>query len=73
MWSVHYCIQLMSLLPWRRAGPTAATVGLSAQVPLAVLLDLLFKHPSWLHSPPAAVLMIVGAILVLGGFYGVAS
>ena len=50
-----------------------ATVGLSAQVPLAVFLDLIYTHPAWLQSAAAAALMIVGAILVLAGFLGVAA
>jgi len=59
--------------PACRAGPTVATVGLSAQVPLAVLLDLIFTHPAWLRSAAAAALMVLGAALVLAGFFGVAS
>ena len=53
------------------AGPTVATVGLSMQVPLAVTLDAIFKHPAWLHSASQASFMFGGALLVLAGFFGV--
>jgi drug/metabolite transporter (DMT)-like permease len=48
-----------------------ATVGLSMQVPLAVLLDAILKHPPWLSNWLSAVLTFVGAALVLTGFLGV--
>ena len=48
-----------------------ATVGLSMQVPLAVTLDAIFKHPAWLHSASQASFMFGGGLLVLAGFLGV--
>lgn len=60
---------------WARAvlliGPTVATVGLSMQVPFAVVLDAIFKHPAWLSSASSAALTFVGAALVLTGFFGI--
>lgn len=53
------------------AGPTLATVGLSVQVPLAVLADGILGSPPWLHSIASAVLMVCGAAGVLIGFLGV--
>lgn len=55
----------------RCLGPTVATVGLSMQVPLAVVLDAIFKHPAWLYNGLSAALTFVGAALVLTGFFGV--
>ncbi|BDA40677.1 Solute carrier family 35 member F5 [Coccomyxa sp. Obi] len=60
---------------WARAvlliGPTVATVGLSMQVPFAVVLDAIFKQPAWLSSASSAALTFVGAALVLTGFFGI--
>lgn len=41
------------------------------QVPLAVVLDAIFKHPAWLYNGLSAALTFVGAALVLTGFFGV--
>ncbi len=57
---VHHC-----------AGPTIATLGLSLQVPLAVVLDVLFGHPSYLRAAVPALLTAGGAVLVLAGFCGI--
>ena len=53
------------------SGPTIATLGLSLQVPLAVALDVLFGHPSYLESVLPAALTAGGAVLVLVGFCGI--
>ncbi len=55
----------------RFVGPTVATVGLSMQVPFAVVLDAIFKQPAWLSSASSAALTFVGAALVLTGFFGI--
>lgn len=41
------------------------------QVPIAVLLDLLFRHPAWLQRAVPAVLTISGGVLILAGFFGI--
>ena len=60
---------------WARAvlliGPTIATVGLSVQIPLAVVAEMLLRSPPWLRSPSSAVLILVGALAVIAGFLGV--
>ena len=53
------------------AGPTIATVGLSIQIPLAVLAEGSFQQPGWLHNHGSAALMILGALAVILGFLGV--
>jgi hypothetical protein len=40
-------------------------------VPLAVVLDALLRHPSWLGSVGSAVLTMTGGVAVLAGFFGV--
>ena len=54
-----------------RTGPTIATLGLSLQVPLAVVLDVLFGQPSYLRAVVPALLTGGGAVLVLAGFVGI--
>ena len=60
---------------WARAvlliGPTIATVGLSVQIPLAVVVEMLLRSPPWLRSPSSAVLILLGALAVIAGFLGV--
>ena len=41
------------------------------QVPLAVVLDAIFKRPAWLSSASSASFMFGGAALVLAGFFGI--
>ncbi len=53
------------------AGPTVATAGLSMQVPIAVVLDVLFRSPAWLGSVGPAVLTFAGGALILAGFFGI--
>ncbi len=60
---------------WARAvlliGPTLATVGLSIQVPMTVAIEVLFTHPSYLQHAGSAVLVLLGGVCVLGGFFGI--
>lgn len=64
---------------WARAvllvGPTVASVGLNAQVPLAAGLDAAFgsPRPPWTASAGAAAATAVGAALVVGGVVGIAT
>ena len=48
-----------------------ATAGMSIQVPLAALLDGVFKAPAWLHSIAAFSTVFAGAVAVLCGFFGI--
>ena len=48
-----------------------ATAGMSMQVPLAALLDGIFKSPQWLHSIGAFVEFFIGGLAVLCGFFGI--
>jgi hypothetical protein len=41
------------------------------QVPIAVVLDVLFRSPAWLGSVVPAVLTFVGGALILAGFFGI--
>lgn len=61
----------MLMVACKCAGPTVATVGLSMQVPFAVIMDAIFKHPAWLSSASSAALTFIGATLVLTGFFGI--
>lgn len=63
---------------WARAvllvGPTVASVGLNAQVPLAAGLDAAFgvPRPPWTASAGAAAATAAGAVAVVGGVVGIA-
>lgn len=56
---------------WARAalllGPTAATLGMNVQIPIATLGDFVLGHPHWLDSTSAIVLTAVGTVAILGG------
>lgn len=41
------------------------------QVPLAAILDGIFKSPQWLHSIGAFAEVFIGALAVLCGFFGI--
>mmetsp|Transcript_12133 Transcript_12133/g.31079 ORF Transcript_12133/g.31079 Transcript_12133/m.31079 type:complete len:369 (+) Transcript_12133:191-1297(+) len=60
---------------WARAvilvGPTVATLGLSIQIPIAIAADLAFKRSAILDSGRVLGLNILGATLVLAGFFGI--
>ena len=66
---------------WARAvlltSPTVASVGLSVQIPIAMIAELLLAaspaaRPVWMHSPAGVAMTLSGAVLVTLGFYGVA-
>lgn len=60
---------------WARAalllGPTAATLGMNIQIPIATVGDLLLGHPHWLDSRSAVALTAAGTIAILGGVCGI--
>lgn len=60
---------------WARAvlllGPTAATLGMSIQIPLATAADLLLGHPQWLASVQATLLTAAGTAAILAGVFGI--
>lgn len=60
---------------WARAalllGPTAATLGMNIQIPIATLGDLLLGHPHWQDSPAANALTVVGTVIILAGVFGI--
>lgn len=64
---------------WARAvllvGPTVASVGLNAQVPLAAGLDAAFgrPRPPWTRAAGAAAATAVGAAAVVAGVVGIAT
>mmetsp|Transcript_2965 Transcript_2965/g.10510 ORF Transcript_2965/g.10510 Transcript_2965/m.10510 type:complete len:363 (-) Transcript_2965:620-1708(-) len=59
---------------WARAvlllGPTLATVGLSLQVPMAIVAEILFGRAAWVGRVGRTFLTFLGGALVLGGFFG---
>ena len=46
-------------------------MGLSIQVPFAVLAEATFTEPAWLSHHGSTTLMVVGAVAVILGFLGV--
>lgn len=46
-------------------------MGLSIQVPFAVLAEASFTQPAWLSHHGSTALMVVGAVAVILGFLGV--
>lgn len=46
-------------------------MGLSIQVPFAVLAEASFTQPAWLSHQGSTALMVVGAVAVILGFLGV--
>ena len=60
---------------WARAvlltSPTTASVGLSLQIPLAAVVEVLLGRAKWLGNVRAFGLMLSGCGLVVGGFLGV--
>lgn len=59
---------------WARAvlllGPTLATVGLSLQVPMAIVAEFFVGSATWKRSLGRTTLTLAGGGLVLGGFFG---
>ena len=60
---------------WARAvlltSPTTASVGLSMQIPLAAVTEVLLGAANWLKNASSAAAMLVGCGFVVSGFLGV--
>lgn len=60
---------------WARAalllGPTAATLGMNIQIPIATLGDLLLGRPHWFDSRLAIALTTAGTVAILAGVFGI--
>lgn len=60
---------------WARAvlllGSTVATLGMSIQIPMATLADLLLGHPHWLDSRASVAMTAAGTAAILGGVAGI--
>lgn len=52
-------------------GPTVAALGLSIQIPIATVIDLLIGDPAWLKTAGSIALTASGTLLILLGFFGV--
>ena len=59
---------------WARAvlllGPTLATVGMSAQIPMATIADVFIGQPTWLKQPSTTAVTAAGTVAILAGFIG---
>jgi hypothetical protein len=59
---------------WARAvlllGPTLATVGMSAQIPMATIADIFIGQPTWLKQPSTTAVTAAGTVAILAGFIG---
>jgi hypothetical protein len=57
---------------WARAvvllSPTAATAGLSAQIPVAAVIDALLGNRAWTATPASVALFVLGSVAVVAGF-----
>ena len=62
---------------WSKAvllvGPTIATVGLSLQVPLAMVVDPLVYSHGWWSRWDVCALEVTGGAAILGGFFTINS
>jgi len=62
---------------WARAvlltSPTIASIGLSMQIPMAATVEAFIGHPIWATHFNHAVLMAIGTVFILSGFYGVTT
>lgn len=52
-------------------GPTVATVGLSLQWPIAIIVDALFFSPPWMQSALPLIGVATGSVLIFVGFVGI--
>jgi len=52
-------------------GPTVATVGLTLQWPIAIVIDALFFRPSWMHTTQLSLFVVAGSLLIFVGFVGI--
>jgi len=62
---------------WARAillvGPTIATVGLSIQVPIAMVVEPFVRAHGWWSETELCVLELSGAVCILLGFVAVST
>ncbi|GAX73106.1 hypothetical protein CEUSTIGMA_g559.t1 [Chlamydomonas eustigma] len=60
---------------WARAviilGPTVASLGLSAQIPMAAAADLALGRAQWIHSVQTVLMTLGGTMLIMLGFFGI--
>lgn len=60
---------------WARSvmllGPTVATLGLSVQIPMAAVAELMVGHPAWVKRASWIAMTLGGTGLILLGFVGV--
>lgn len=52
-------------------GPTVATVGLSLQWPIAIIVDALFFSPPWMQNALPLIGVALGSALIFVGFVGI--
>jgi hypothetical protein len=50
-------------------GPTIATLGLSVQIPVAAVVEVLLGTPKWLSSSNSMAMMLSGTTLIMAGFF----
>jgi solute carrier family 35 protein F5 len=67
---LNYCL---SDYLWAHAvlllGPTIATLGLSVQIPVAAVVEVLLGTPKWLRSSSSMAMMLSGTSLIMAGFF----
>lgn len=67
---LNYCL---SDYLWAHAvlllGPTIATLGLSVQIPVAAVVEVIIGVPKWLSSARSMVMMLCGTALIMVGFF----
>eukprot|EP00775_Hariotina_reticulata_P009993 gene9993-10148_t len=67
---LNYCL---SDYLWAHAvlllGPTVATLGLSVQIPVAAVVDVVAGHARWLSSAKAMAMTLSGTGLIMVGFF----
>lgn len=67
---LNYCL---SDYLWAHAvlllGPTIATLGLSIQIPVAALVEVLLGRPKWLANGRSTAMMVAGTLLIMAGFF----
>uniref|UniRef100_A0A7R9YZ06 Uncharacterized protein n=1 Tax=Chlamydomonas euryale TaxID=1486919 RepID=A0A7R9YZ06_9CHLO len=50
-------------------GPTVATAGLSVQIPMAAVADVLLGNATWTKSAQTFLFTLGGTVLILVGFF----
>lgn len=67
---LNYCL---SDYLWAHAvlllGPTIATLGLSVQIPVAAVVEVLMGTPKWLSSSSSIAMTLSGTSLIMAGFF----